>query len=121
MAYGKFLLAISATLLFLAAGCSGATPYQPRGLRGGYADRHLRDNLYFVEVHTNASTDYSTAMGYLHRRAKEVCIENGYSDYKFLTLRDVSTQMASASSGYGTTVASSLNQPGFTVTVECTR
>lgn len=61
------------------AGCS-STPYQPMGFTGGYKDAHIRDNLYFVEISTNAYTDQSTAAQYFHRRAKEVCSENGYKD-----------------------------------------
>ncbi|MCW8887848.1 MAG: hypothetical protein OQK25_02170 [Gammaproteobacteria bacterium] len=99
-------------------GCS-ATPYQPMGFTGGYKDAHIRDNLYFVEVSTNAYTSQSTAAQYMHRRAKEVCIENGYKDYKIQGERDTSTQFATGSYGSGSVTASSMNKPGFSGYVRC--
>ena len=103
--------------LFL-VGCS-STPYQPMGFTGGYEDTHIKDNLYFVEVATNAYTSQSTAAQYFHRRAKEVCIENGYKDYKIQRERDTSTAFATGSYGGGSVTASTLNKPGFSGYVEC--
>lgn len=104
--------------MVLIAGCS-ATPYQPMAFSGGYKDAHIRDNLYFVEISTNAYTSQSTAAQYMHRRAKEVCIENGYKDYKIERERDTSTQFASGSYGSGSVTASSMNKPGFSGYVRC--
>jgi len=103
---------------FLLAGC-GATKYQPMGFKGGYRDAHIRDNIYFVEVSTNAYTSQTTAAQYFHRRANEVCIENGYKDYKIQGERDTSTRYATGSYGGGVVTASSMNKPGFSGYVEC--
>ncbi|MCW8824918.1 MAG: hypothetical protein OQK78_00695 [Gammaproteobacteria bacterium] len=111
----KLVVAVGMTFL---VGCS-ATPYQPMGFTGGYKDAHIRDNLYFVEVSTNAYTSQSTAAQYMHRRAKEVCIENGYKDYKIQGERDTSTQFATGSYGSGSVTASSMNKPGFSGYVRC--
>jgi hypothetical protein len=89
---------------FLLAGC--ATKYQPMGFTGGYKDVHIRDNIYFVEVSTNSFTSQTTATQYFHRRAKEVCLENGYKDYKIQGGQVVSTQHATS-------------KPGFCGYVEC--
>ena len=105
--------------LFL-AGCS-ATPYQPMGFTGGYRDTHIRDNVYFVEVSTNAYTSQITAVQYFHRRAKEVCLENGYKDYQIKGERDTSTAYATGSYGGGSVTASTLNKPGFSGYVECAK
>jgi hypothetical protein len=91
------------------------------GFTGGYKDAHIKDNLYFVEVATNAYTSQSTAAQYFHRRAKEVCQENGYRDYKIKGERDTSTQFATGSYGSGTVTASSMNKPGFSGYVECVK
>jgi len=106
--------AISASALLIVAGCSG-TPYQPMGITGGYKDAHIKDNIYFVEVTTNAWTSETTAAQYFHRRAKEVCLENGYGDYRIQGERDTSTEYAMASHGSGGT----MNKPGFAGYVEC--
>jgi len=106
-------------LLFLLAGCT--TPYQPMGFTGGYSDAHIRDNIYFVEVSTNAYTSQTIAAQYFHRRAKELCQENGYRDYRISKERDTSTQYATGSYGGGVATASSMNKPGFSGYVECLR
>lgn len=105
------------TLLVL-AGCS-ATPYQPMGFTGGYKDAHIRDNIYFVEVSTNAYTSQTTAAQYFHRRARELCLENGYKDYRIQGERDTSTAFATGSYGGGTATASTMNKPGFSGYVAC--
>lgn len=100
------------------SGCS-STPYQPMGFTGGYKDTHIKGNLYFVEISTNGYTDQTTAVQYFHRRAKEVCVENGYKDYKISGERDTSTQMAVGSYGGGSVSASTINKPGVSGYVEC--
>ena len=105
-------------VLSLLAACA-ATPYQPMSgalSRGGYKDAHIRDNLYYVEIVTNAWTDEPTAAQYFHRRAKELCSENGYSDYSIRDERDTSVQQAIASRGGG---GGTMNKPGFAGYVEC--
>ncbi|MBX3159539.1 MAG: hypothetical protein KF773_26445 [Deltaproteobacteria bacterium] len=56
-----------------AAGAACATPYQPMGFTGGYADRRMPNGDYLVTVKVNGFTDRATAMEYLHRRAGEIC------------------------------------------------
>lgn len=69
-------------LVSLLASC--ATPYQRKGFRGGYADEHLHDNVYIVTFNGNGFTDWTTATKYAHRRAAELCKENGYDSYRDL-------------------------------------
>jgi hypothetical protein len=106
------------TVFVLLVGC-GATQYQPMGWTGGYTDAHIKDNIYFVEISTNAYTSQTTAAQYFHRRAKEVCLENGYKDYKIKSERDTSTSYATGSYGGGVVTASSVNKPGVSGYVEC--
>ena len=110
-------LAFVAVFAFLAA-CS-STPYQPMGFTGGYKDAHIKDNIYFVEIATNAYTSQTTAAQYFHRRAREVCLENGYKDYRIQGERDTSTAFATGSYGGGSVTASSMNKPGVSGYVVC--
>lgn len=51
---------------------------------GGYKDEHITGNRYSVTFKGNGVTDRSTVTRYAHRRAKEVCVENGYRDYRMM-------------------------------------
>ena len=104
------VLAVSAAL----SACAG-TPYQPANWTGGYKDAHIRDNIYYVEFSGNALLDTVTAAQYFHRRAREVCEENGYSDYRISQEKDITAFQGVASSS-GATV---LQKPGFAGYVEC--
>ncbi len=102
-----FLLIIVALL----SGCS--TPYQRLGLLGGYEDGHIKDNIYYVNVQVNGVTSQETAAQYLHRRAKEVCLENGYQEYKVYGERNTSST--------GIAGGVSIRRPGIAGYVECMR
>jgi hypothetical protein len=103
------LIAINLALI----GC--ATPYQPSGFRGGYKDVHIRDNVYYVEFGGNALITASTAAQYFHRRAKEVCVEHGYRDYRVSQPKDITGYAGIVNE----TSASLLQKPGFAGYVEC--
>jgi hypothetical protein len=104
------ILVATATL-----GACMSTPYQPEGFRGGYKDMHIRDNIYYVQFSGNAWIDTMTAVQYFHRRAKEVCLENGYKDYRVSQERDITGHMAVVNS----TNATILQKPGSAGYVEC--
>jgi len=78
-----------------------ATPYQKREIRGGYGyeDVHIKDNIYYVNVQVNGFTGMDTAREYFNRRAKEVCLENGYQDYQISQGKDTSTAPIIVDSG----------------------
>jgi hypothetical protein len=61
--------------IFLCA--SSATPYQAKGLRGGYEDQDLGGGRYLITVDVNSYTSSSEAMQYAYRRAGELC-PSGY-------------------------------------------
>ena|SRR5215471_15791535 len=104
---------IVALALLTLAGC--ATEYGPANWKGGYKDTHIRDNVYYVEFSGNAFVDSVTAIKYFERRAKEVCEENGYRDYRVNQERDITGFQAVANEGGGTV----LQKPGFSGYVEC--
>ena len=108
-------------IVALLTGC--ATPYQRMGFTGGYEDTHIKDNVYFVNVQTNALTSPATATQYFHRRAKELCLENGYQDYKWYGEKDTSGAFSSYVGTYGSGIAtgtsSTSRKPGIAGYVEC--
>ena len=104
-------------ILFVFVGC--ATPYQEKGFSGGYEDTHIKDNVYFVEFTSNAYTSFTTTAKFFHRRAKELCLENGYKDYKIRSEKDISGMWGTASYGGGTGTISVAAKPGSAGYVEC--
>ena len=66
--------------------CAGQpTPYQKDdGIGGGYSDMFLRDNFYEVKFRGNLDTDETTRKKYLFRRAAELCVEEGFRDFKVI-------------------------------------
>jgi hypothetical protein len=101
-------------IVALLTGCA-ATPYQPMGFTGGYEDTHIKDNIYYVSFQANANTSHTTAAQYFNRRAKEVCLENGYQDYRLYGERDTSGAFGT----YGGGQAHVSGKPGFASYVEC--
>jgi uncharacterized protein YceK len=102
-------------IVALLTGC--ATPYQHMGFLGGYEDAHIKDNIYYVSVSTNGWTSQLTAVQYFNRRAKEVCVENGFQDYRVYNERDTSTAGIQYERNLG--VGSTYNKPGIAGYVEC--
>jgi len=78
-----FLLVFS----IFVTGC--ATSYKPlnEGLRtGGYSDRKIGDNQFWIRVDGNSFTSKSLLEEYWHRRANELCELQKYtSNYSFGT------------------------------------
>ncbi len=74
------------------------TPYQPVGEGNeGYIDWHVSGDIYQVQFVGNLDTTHETIKEYWSRRAKELCIENGYTDFKPLGFTpDVAEQSYSA-------------------------
>ncbi|MEK6624765.1 MAG: hypothetical protein AABY86_07345 [Bdellovibrionota bacterium] len=101
-------------LLFFLFGC-GSTEYQPNGFKGGYEDAHIKDNLYFVEFKANAYTDHLTTERFFLRRAKEVCLENGYSDFQIKGEKDISSSQGVVAGG----IVAFVPKPGSAGYVEC--
>ncbi len=58
-----------------------ATPYQPMGFRGGYAERPMGQGQFFVRVEVNGYTSLGLANEYLYRRANELCLRAGYRGF----------------------------------------
>ena len=61
--------------LLILAGC--ATPYQEKGLMGGYTDFETQPGVYYVSFQGNPALHKEGTVRYWHRRADEIC-PNGY-------------------------------------------
>lgn len=93
------------------AGC--ATPYQPRGLSGGYSEQSLGHGRWAIEFGGNSYTSQSTVTAYSHRRASELC-PGGYDVVD--ANRDTSFHSASFDGGKTTNVYA---KPGAALVVQC--
>lgn len=65
------------------AGCQ-ATPYQPAGDAGGFAELELIDGIWRIRFMGNAYTTQETARGYWLYRAAELTISKGYDGFEVL-------------------------------------
>jgi hypothetical protein len=98
------------------------TPYQQRGLTGGYEDRRVGPTLFFVNVKGNGFTGETTLVGYFHRRAAELCQSIGFSSYSFNsntvanTTRGPTTYSANTTYGYNSMQTEVRENPGMSVT-----
>ena len=75
--FTKFVLTL--TFLICILGCQ-ATPYQKLGTTsaGGYSDKRISDDIFYVRFIANSSTPSKVVCRYLYRRAAEVTLENGF-------------------------------------------
>ena len=78
----KFVCTVLPIALSLSA-C--ATSYQPRGWSGGYDDFDLGNGRFEVVFNGNGYTHSSVIHQYALRRAKEVCLENGFAAHQILS------------------------------------
>jgi hypothetical protein len=62
--------------VLLAAAC--ATPYQPKGVRGGYEETQLDRNVFRVSFESNAHVGATTTSDYALLRSSEVALEHGF-------------------------------------------
>lgn len=71
-------------LLTLLAGC--ATPYQPKGFRGGYEDYLINEtkHTYGIRVTGNSHTSMPTLQEHARRRAGELCSAAGFKSFTVL-------------------------------------
>jgi hypothetical protein len=75
------LLAIVTALL---AGCATVTPYQPRAFSGGYQERLVGPNRWYVEFFGNGHTTRETVTAYWLYRCAEVTQEKGFDYFVFI-------------------------------------
>jgi len=74
---------IISSFVFLALSCS--TPYQPKGLLGGYTDNKLYENCYKVSFWGNQHTNPEDVDKYLMYRCAELAQEKGYDYFAIIS------------------------------------
>jgi hypothetical protein len=80
-----------------------ATPYQPKGLSGGYDEARLGDNVFRVSFEGNAFTSDVKATDYALLRSADLTLERGFRFFA-LSTNGVSVRTSgSASRNYGHT------------------
>ncbi len=75
-----------AGLGLLLAGC-GATPYQPEGMTGGYADRKIDATTWYVEFYGNGYTTPQQVYAFWLYRCAEITVREGFTHFKKTELR----------------------------------
>ena len=73
---------ICLTVLLFFWGC--ATPYQPKGLLGGYSSEPLGNDMLDVRFEGNQNTSQEQVNNYLLYRCAELTIENGFKYFVIL-------------------------------------
>ena len=68
---------ISVIIILIISGCS--TPYQPKGLLGGYESENIFNNNYRVSFTANQHTKISAVRESLIKRCAEITVKNGFS------------------------------------------
>ena len=68
----KIIVAVA----FAMVGC--VTPYQPKGLTGGYEDEREAPGVYLVSARGNGHTGIATLRSYVLRRGQELCEAEGF-------------------------------------------
>ena len=82
MTMRKLLLAVLALAL---AGCATVTPYQPRAFTGGYQERLVGPNRWYVEFFGNGHTTRDTVTAYWLYRCAELTQEKGFDYFVFVS------------------------------------
>lgn len=80
----KFIL--NGTQVILLRHCS--TPYQRRGMRGGFVEERLRHNEFSLSVDVNGYTSWDTMVDYTLLRASELSLDNGFAYFMLLNPKD---------------------------------
>ncbi|MEM8840641.1 MAG: hypothetical protein AAGD47_02590 [Pseudomonadota bacterium] len=86
----------------LVAACSHPTPYGPSTGQGGYSDKVIEDNRYWVSFRGNSLTPRDTVETYLLFRAAELTIESGRDWFRIADQdTEVSTRYNGFTTGFG--------------------
>jgi hypothetical protein len=112
----KIILVLLVSMAILTA-C--ATPYQERGISGGYSDVKVGKNRYIVSFQGNGFTSAELSRKYVFKRAKELCKDEGYTDFETLDGQEgeINQKLSSSVHCSGTGNGSYNNR---TVTADCT-
>lgn len=82
MLKSKFAVAAVLASALTMAGC--ATPYQPHGALGGFAETQLDNNVFRIAFSGNAYTSTEKAEIFILTRGAELTLENGYRFFQVI-------------------------------------
>lgn len=88
-------------VIILLTACS--TPYQPRGLLGGFSEARLDETTYQVSFKGNGYTSAETVQQYVLYRAAELTTQAGFDHFVIVSGRDISRTFAHTTPGTATT------------------
>ncbi len=111
---GLHACTIAATV-WIVIGC--ATPYQPRGFRGGYSDYRVSADVFSVSFRGNSSTREEVVEEFLLRRASELTLEHEYVYFVVLAEKG---RTRTSSVGYSS-VKVPIVSPGSSIQIRCFR
>jgi hypothetical protein len=80
-----FRTIVAATLALGLAACAVVTPYQPHSLTGGYKERLVGPNRWYVEFYGNGNTTRETVTAYWLYRCAELTQEKGFDYFVFIS------------------------------------
>lgn len=110
---------ITIIIALILIGC--ATPYQQKGIRGGYSDQPMGEGQFFVTVEGNGYTSKSTTIMYLNRRAMELCTQSGYRSYQLQQPNAGSKDSVVVWGNKNTTTATQITKHDVSALVVCIR
>jgi len=68
-------------IVFILSSCTG---YHPMSSTGGYEDFQIDKDKYIVKANGNGYTDYKRVVDIAKRRCAEICLDKGYSKFRFM-------------------------------------
>ena len=115
-------LSIATFSVFLFTGCvTSGLEYKQYGngmpTKVGYSDFQIKEIQWKVTYTGAMDSNPELAMQYMYKRAKEVCLKNGYKDFDVVGENQLEKNNGSQHIGYGYTISN--NQPVSTCTVIC--
>lgn len=78
-------IGLLAVVIGLLAGCATVTPYQPHSWTGGYKERLVGPNRWYVEFFGNGHTNRDTVTAYWLYRCAELTQEKGFDYFLFVS------------------------------------
>lgn len=83
----------------------------------GYSDFQIKENQWKVTYTGAMDSNPELAMQYMYKRAKELCIQQGFKDFDVSNNSQLEKNNGSQHLGYGYNISN--NQPISTATVTC--
>lgn len=103
--------------IFLLSGC--ATPYQSKGINGGFSETRISENIFQVNFAGNGSTGLERSSDFALLRCAELTLESGYRYFILLNNKNAvststyTTPMQAHTTGYTNTYGTVNTYPTY--------